>query len=301
MQLRLLEYFVALAREGHFARAAAACHVTQPTLSAGIAALEEQLGKRLIDRDRRFIGLTAEGKAALPWAQQAIAVIDGLEHAAETARGPLRGTLRLGAIPASMPVVGHLARALCTANPELTLAVRSLTSREIERALAAFELDAGLTYLDHEPPAQVIAAPLYAERAMFVARAGRALDGRTAIGWPVVLAQPLCLLHEGMQNRRIFDANLAARGLAVHPRATADSYIALLAMVEASGFATVVPEGYAALIPAGKWAKILPFEDPFPASRVGLVVLDRTPSSQLAQAALAAAHGLQLPDGYLTP
>lgn len=76
MQMRLLEYFVALAREGHFARAAAACNVTQPTLSAGIVALEEQLGKRLVERDRRYIGLTEEGRAALPWAQQAIAMIE---------------------------------------------------------------------------------------------------------------------------------------------------------------------------------------------------------------------------------
>ncbi|WEK00878.1 MAG: LysR family transcriptional regulator [Candidatus Sphingomonas phytovorans] len=298
MQLRLLEYFVALAREGHFARAATACNVTQPTLSAGIAALEEQLGKRLIDRDRRFIGLTEEGRAALPWAQQAIAMIDGLAHAAETARGPLRGTLRLGAIPAAMPVVGHFARTLGAANPELTLSVRSLTSREIEQALAAFELDAGLTYLDHEPPAQVIAVPLYTERAMFVARAGSGFDDRKAVDWPDVLTQPLCLLHEGMQNRRIFDTNLAGRGFAAHPRATADSYVALLAMVEAGGFATVVPEGYAALIPAGTWARILPFAEPFPASRVGLVVLDRRPSSQLAQAALAAAHAVKLPRSY---
>lgn len=298
MQLRLLEYFVALAREGHFARAAESCNVTQPTLSAGIAALEEQLGKRLVDRDRRYIGLTEEGAAALPWAQQAIAMIDGLNHAAEAAQGALRGTLRLGAIPAAMPVVGHFARALGAANPELVLSVRSLTSREIEQALAAFELDAGLTYLDHEPPAQVIAVPLYAERAMFVARAGRGFDSHKSVTWPEILAEPLCLLHEGMQNRRIFDANLAAHGFAVHPKATADSYVALLAMVEAGGFATVVPEGYAALIPAKSWARILPFDKPFPASRVGLVVLDRRPSSQLAQAALAAAHGLSLPRSY---
>ena len=94
MNLRLLEYFVAVARERHFARAAAACNVSQPTLSAGIAALEEQLGRRLIQRDRRFTGLTDEGRAALPWAQQAIAMIEGLEHAAELAHGPLTGTLR---------------------------------------------------------------------------------------------------------------------------------------------------------------------------------------------------------------
>ena len=70
MQTRLVEYFLALEREGHFARAAALCHVSQPTLSAGIATLETQLGKRLIRRDRKYAGLTPEGEAILPWARQ---------------------------------------------------------------------------------------------------------------------------------------------------------------------------------------------------------------------------------------
>ena len=68
MQIRTIEYFVALARERHFGRAAAACGVTQPTLSSGIGALEDELGVRLVLRDRRFAGLTVEGEAALPWA-----------------------------------------------------------------------------------------------------------------------------------------------------------------------------------------------------------------------------------------
>lgn len=65
MQTRFLEYFLALHRERHFGRAAELCHVSQPTLSAGIAALEAQLGKRLIARDRKYVGLTPEGEAIL--------------------------------------------------------------------------------------------------------------------------------------------------------------------------------------------------------------------------------------------
>ena len=294
MQLRLLEYFVAVAREQHFARAAQVCNVSQPTLSAGLVTLEEHLGKRLVERDRRFVGLTDEGRAALPWAQQAIAMIDGLEHAAATARGPLRGALRLGAIPASMPVIGYFTRSLARTHPGLTLSVRSLTSREIERGLAAFELDAGITYLDHEPPVNVQAVPLYAERSVLVGHVDMVGD-RTAIDMTDALALPLCLLHEGMQNRRIFDAHLASRGLAVRPAATADSYIALLAMVEAGAFATIVPDTYATLIPRDSWARMLPFQEPPPPSRIGLVVHDRTPIGLLAQAALASARETHLP------
>jgi len=291
VNLRLLEYFVAVARERHFARAAAACNVSQPTLSAGIAALEEQLGRRLIQRDRRFTGLTDEGRAALPWAQQAIAMIEGLEHAAELAHGPLTGTLRLGVIPAAMPVVGQFARALATAHADLVLSVRSLTSREIERGLAAFELDAGITYLDHEPPTSVLAAPLYAEKAMFLCHRDR-LDDCVGIGWSTALSFPLCLLHEGMQNRRILDDHLSRKGLAARPSATADSYVALLAMVEAGPFATIVPDTYAEIIPSGGWARIAPFDDPLPPSRIGLIVLDRAPIGPLASAALATARSL---------
>src|SRR3546814_1082561 len=106
MQTRLVEYFLALQRERHFGRAAAACHVSQPTLSAGISTLESQLGKRLIVRDRKYAGLTPEGEAILPWAQQLVAAAEALGQAAGTARGPLKGELRLGAIPASMPATG---------------------------------------------------------------------------------------------------------------------------------------------------------------------------------------------------
>ena len=63
MNLRDLKYFIALAETRHFGQAAARSFVSQPTLSAGLAALEQELGKRLVERDRRFIGLTEHGEA----------------------------------------------------------------------------------------------------------------------------------------------------------------------------------------------------------------------------------------------
>src|SRR3546814_10987634 len=111
MQTRLVEYFLSLEREGHFARAAARCNVSQPTLSAGIATLEAQLGKRLIRRDPKYAGLTDEGVALLPWARPLNAAAEALGQAAATARGPLKGEPRLGAHPPDMPVFGCLADA----------------------------------------------------------------------------------------------------------------------------------------------------------------------------------------------
>lgn len=290
MHLRTLRYFVTLAREEHFARAADACGVTQPTLSAALVALEEELGKRLVLRDRRYIGLTPEGRAMLPWAQQMLAAQEGMSQAIDALAGPVHGEVRLGAIPAAMPAVGPFTQALLKAQPGLTLSMRSLTSREIERGLAAFDIDAGLTYLDHEPPTDMLAVPLYAERYMFLARAGAGFDGRHRIGWDEAVRAPLCLLHQGMQNRRILDAHLAEHGLAPGPRATADSYVALLAMVRSGGFATIIPDSYAAMLGGLEWARMLRFEGVQPASRIGLVILDRKPVSPLAGVALIAAR-----------
>lgn len=297
MQTRLIEYFLALHREGHFGRAAANCNVSQPTLSAGIATLEAQLGKRLILRDRKYAGLTPEGEAILPWARQLIAAADALEQVAGTAHGPLKGELRLGAIPASMPATGFLIEAIRARFPGINVQLRALTSRQIERELAAFELDAGITYLDFEPPAHALAVPLYSERSQLVsAKDGIAVPKRP--GWDDLAALPLCLLHQGMQNRRILDARLAALGYALRPIVTADSYIALLAIVRQGHLCSIMPDNHALLLQGLEWARITPLPETGEANRIGVIVSDRTPMSPLAQSVLGVARGMRMPTGY---
>lgn len=289
MQTRYLQYFLALEREGHFARAAAACHVSQPTLSAGIATLEAQLGKRLILRNRRYTGLTEEGRAILPWVRQLVAATDHLMQAASVATGPLQGELRLGAIPAAMPAIGMLVEAVLQRHPDINVSVRALTSRQIERDLAAFELDAGLTYLDFEPPAHALAVPLYVERYRLVAAKG-VLAGEARPGWDDLARLPLCLLHQGMQNRRILDARLAERGLALRPVVTADSYVALLSLVKQGRLCSIIPDNHARLLEGLDWARIEPLPDVEEGNRIGVIVSDRAPLSPLAQAVLAVAR-----------
>ena len=290
MQLRALRYFVTLAREGHFARAAEACGIAQPTLSSALAALEDHLGKRLVERDRRYIGLTDEGRAMLPWAQQLLAAHESMIHAVEVLQGPLHGEFRLGAIPAATPSTGQFAEALLGAHPGMTLSIRSQTSREIVQAIEAFEIDAGITYLDHERPANVISVPLYTERYVFVTPAAVPQNAAPPASWEEIAGHPLCLLHQGMQNRRILDGLLAAHRLAVTPRATADSYIALLAMVRSAGLTTVVPDHYVSLIEGADWACFRPVAMDAPVSRIGVIVGDRAPLDPVAAAALTCAR-----------
>lgn len=293
MQLQHLRYFVALARHRHFAEAANVCSVSQPTLSAGLAALEQQLGKRLIDRDRRFIGLTEHGEAILPWAEQALGAVRGLSQAAAASAQALTGEFRLYAIPAALPLVGPFGEVLLRAHPGLSMSVQTGTSREIEHGLLANDFDAGLTYLDHEPPANMLTAPLHNEQYRFIARHGTGFDDRQSISWEEAAALPLCLLHQGMQYRRILDRQFALHGLSVNPAVIADSYISVFSLVRSGTFMSIVPDGYARLMQGIEWCRFLALEPTADTRRVGLVVVNRDPLGTMARAGLTSAQQME--------
>ncbi len=292
MHLRQLRYFVAIARERHFARAAADCGVSQPTLSAGLAALEQEMGQRLVERDRRYAGLTSHGEAILPWAEQILGAVGSMASTLSANASPLGGEFRLMAIPAAQALAGRFCETLLRRNSGLSVSVRSATSREIDRALHAFECDAGLTYLDNEPPANALSIALDQERYLFVSRADNPVAGSAAVTWATVAAQPLCLLHQSMQFRRILDARLAAFGTSITPRAVADSYVVLLDMVRSGRFSTIVPNSYGDLLHGLDWARFMPIADDAETRRVGLVIMNRNPLSAMVQAGLATAREL---------
>ena len=293
MQIRHLRYFVTLARLGHFRRAAESCGVSQPTLSAGIASLETALGVELVRRDRRYVGLTPEGETALPWAQRMLADCDGLLRAAGQPGLGLTGRLRLGVIPAAMPAVGALAPVLALDHPELQLVILSMTSREIERALHAHDIDGGVTYLESEPLTGVITWTFYEERYRFATPSGGPFAGRASVSWAEDAAAPLCLLTRDMQNRRILDAQMRRIGMEVQPRASANSYTALLSMVRMGEMSSILPHTHAATAERDPAILILPFDDPSPPQAVGLVVLDRHPMSAMTRAVLACARSAE--------
>jgi DNA-binding transcriptional LysR family regulator len=293
MQLRFFEYFIALAEERHFARAAARCHVTQPTLSAGIVTLETQLGKPLVLRDRRFIDLTAEGRAVLPHARLMVATQEELRREIDAA-GPLRGELRLGTIPAAMPFVGRFVGRLRRHHPELRIALRQLSSGAILDGIASFALDAGLTYVEEAPPPGTTATVLYQERYRFATAVAAPLGKRKGVSLAEVVAQPLCLLNESMLNRRILDRHLARMKLSPRPVATADSYLALLSMVARGGLSSIVTDSHAAFVGPELEIRLIEIVDLDEPNRVALLAPLREPLSPLARAAIAAARGVAL-------
>ena len=103
-----LDFILALARERHFGRAAEACGVTQPTLSAGVKQLEEQMGVLLVNRGSRFQGFTPEGQRVLDWARRIVGDTRAMREEINALRHGLTGQLRIAAIPTALAMVAAL-------------------------------------------------------------------------------------------------------------------------------------------------------------------------------------------------
>ena len=290
MDIRQLRYLVALARERHFARAAEACGVAQPTLSAGLRNLEDELGVPVVERGNRFKGLTPEGERVLAWAQRILADCDALEQELIEARRSLKGRVAIGVIPSALTMVADLTTALLARQPGIGLKLLSMSSIEIQRGLDSFELDAGVTYLDNEPLTRVRALPLYRERYVLLVRRGQGLDGRSGIGWAEAAGQRLCLLVPEMQNRRIIDAAFARAGARPSPVVETDSMVALVSHVREAGLAAIVPEHFLPRLAAEEGLVSLRLEAPEVVHTVGLVVAERDPIPPVVAALWAAAQ-----------
>jgi DNA-binding transcriptional LysR family regulator len=287
--VRYLEYIVALAREQHFARAAKACHVTQPTLSAGIKQLEDSLGVLIVERRQRFAGFTAEGERVLAWAQRILADYRGLEQELGELREGLVGQLRIGGIPVGLPALGLLSAAFAERHPRARLQIISQTSAEIQRGLDEFAIDVGVTYLDNDPLVRVRTTPLYQERYVLVTRADDALAAGGPVTWAQAARLPLCLLTPSMQNRRILDDYFRAAGTEVEARIETNSLVTLWSHVRFGRWATVVPHTFLLLLGPGAGLIALPLREPSGTHSVGLVASSRDPLTPMTRALLTIA------------
>ena len=239
MFIRQLEYLVTLAREKHFAKAADVCHVSQPALSSAIRGLEKELGVMIVQRGRRFMGLTLEGERVLAWAQQTLASLSHMREDASTAKSAMAGTLRIGAIPTTMTVVAFLTQPCFSAYPNIRYTLSSLTADTIVNQLDHFELDLGFTYLDDKVIEGFEKLHLYDER--YVLLAGRKVALDPELTWEQAARLPLCLLTGKMRNRQVIDAAFRRAGVQPTVILETDSLFSLYAHVSESGLFSIVP------------------------------------------------------------
>lgn len=299
MFVRQLTYLVTLAREKHFARAAEKCNVTQSTLSAGLKALERELDMRLVIREPRFMGLTPEGERVVEWAAQIIVDYESLKQDVEGLRDGLKGTLRLGVIPAAIPALARLTAAFSAKHPHVSVDVNSMTSVEIQSGLDKFELDAGLTYLDNEPLVNVRKCRLYEEKYVFVTSAHGPFAKLPSITWQDASNENLCLLNESMQNRRVLNNIARSAGLKLAPTVTTNSFLAVCSYVCSGVWSSIVPHTFSYLFSECKDLVSIDLIDPIHSQNIGLVTSDRDPMPPLAHALLQCAKRLDFEDALL--
>jgi len=285
-----LEYLMALARERHFGRAAEACGVTQPTLSAGIKQLEAQLGVLLVQRGSRFIGFTPEGERTLDWARRILADSRTLQEEMRALKSGLAGQLRIAAIPTALAMVAELTTPYRERHPDVRFTISSMTSIQILTALENLEVDAGITYLDNEPLGRVNMVPLYRERYCLLTSADAALGNRDSVTWAEVSRVPLCLLTPDMQNRRIIEQLLRGAGGEPKPMLESNSMIVLFAHVRTGQWASVMPEKLAETLGLTDTIRAIPITEPEAVHTIGLVVPPREPMTPLAAALVAEAR-----------
>jgi DNA-binding transcriptional LysR family regulator len=252
MFIRQLEYLVTLAREKHFARAAEACHVSQPALSSAIRTLEAELGLVIVERTRRFVGFTEDGERVLGWARQTLASLQNMRQDASAAQVNLIGMLRIGAIPTVMPVTTSMLAPCMREHPHMHYEVRSLSSDAILRQLDEHELDVGLTYLDEQVQAGFSVLPLYFERYLLLSPpgAGERFDAGT-VQWSSADGLPLGLLTATMQNRQVINAAFRREGVQPTVALETDSLLSLYAHVQQAGLFSVFPHSLLSVLPAG--------------------------------------------------
>lgn len=287
MDIRQLQYLVALAREKHFTRAAQACNVTQPTLSGRIRQLELELGVPIVERGQRYQGLTQEGERVLKWAQLILnnwtSMHQELAQLAISDFG-LTGRLALGAIPSALPIIPYLTRDVQRLHPEINFTIMSMSSEEILRGLEDFSIDAGISYLDNEPINDLLATPLYVERYCLFVPAGHRFASLDQVTWKEAAELPLGLLTTNMQNRRIIDRAFEAAGCHPQPALETNSVINLYSNVRLMDLASVMPRYLANMLGDDAGVKAIPLVEPEVAHSVGVVTQDRDPVAPLVRA-----------------
>lgn len=281
--LKQFRYFEALARLGHFGRAAEACSISQPALSMQIKALEEELGAALFERDRRQLRLTSFGEEIALRARDILRALDDLEGFARASRGGLVGRLRMGVIPTVAPyLLPGLIAELTRLHDGLDLHVRETVTPKLVQELNEGRLDTAIVALPVSEPSLTEAA-LFTES--FVLVRPRTDDGKPVPDRDALREMRLLLLEEGhcFRDQALFFCNRSAHA-APRDLLDASSLSTLVQMVEAGLGITLIPEMAVAVETRSASVSVARFGDPEPSRTIGMVWRRTSPlANQLTQ------------------
>lgn len=269
LTLKQLRYFEALARHGHFGRAADVCAISQPAMSMQMRELEESLGTDLFERGARQVRLTSFGEEFALRVRDILRSVDELGDLARAARDRLVGRLRIGIIPTVAPyllpaIIGDLTRQ----NPDLDLHLRETVTPKLLQELEEGRLDTAIVALPVSEP-WLTEVDLFAEEFVLVRPGG---DADLPVPDPDMLREMrLLLLEEGHCFRDQALSFCNTRSALPRELLDGSSLSTLVQMVGAGIGVTLIPEMAVPVETRSADVAIARFRDPKPSRRIGMV------------------------------
>jgi DNA-binding transcriptional LysR family regulator len=214
MEIRQLEYFVAVAEEANFTRAAARVHISQSGVSAQIRQLEQDLGAPLLDRSGRTARVTTAGAAALEGARAILAAVDALRQAVDEVNGLQRGRLVIGMVTACTvtPLFDALA-AFHLAHPGVDITLTEDNSDRLIERVRSGTADVALVGTSGSAPPELEALTIVSERLVATVPRNHPLGHRRRTTLQEISGYPLVCMPRGTGVRRVFDEACAAKGI----------------------------------------------------------------------------------------
>jgi LysR family hydrogen peroxide-inducible transcriptional activator len=267
--MRQLRYFDALARHGHFGRAAEACSISQPALSMQIKEMEEALGGVLLERSARQIALTTFGEELLLRVRDILRSVDELGDFARATRDRLAGRLRVGMIPTVAPyLLPKIVENLARLHPELDIHVRETLTAKLIKEVAEGRLDTAIVALPVSEPSLTEIA-LFRENFLLV-RPGEQ-EGTPVPSRETLREMKLLLLEEGhcFRDQALSFCNMRTSP----PREVLDasSLSTLVQMVGAGIGVTLIPEMAVEVEARSASVSVARFKNPQPSRTIGMV------------------------------
>ena len=278
MELRQLEYFVAVAEERHFTRAAQRVRVAQSGLSASIRSLERELGAPLFVRSTRRVDLTDAGRALLVEARHALSTVDAAKEAVAAVEGLLRGTLAVGTLQClgGVDLVGSLA-AFHAAYPQVEIELRQGGSPELVDQVRSGDLDVAFVSAPPGGTPGITYATLLRQPMILACAADHALAGRDRVALTELVEQTFVDFPPGWVTRDVTDQALAAAAVPHRVTLEVNDVHTLLDLVGHGMGVALVPQDF---VHKATTARFVPLADPAPEWHTATAVAaDRRPNA----------------------
>jgi DNA-binding transcriptional LysR family regulator len=290
MELHQLEYFVAVAEEASFTRAAERVHVAQPGVSAQVRRLESELGHQLLDRSGRTVRLTDVGSAVLPFARAALDAVTNARLAVDELAGLIRGQVTVGMVSGcALPVLAELLAAFRGMYPGVTITLTEDTSDRLAQRLKEDRLDLALIGAVGEPDPDLGTAVIVDEELVVVVHPEHPLSGN-AVTVADLKSTPLVSLPRGTGVRAALDAACAEAGFSPTIVFEASALPMVVSLAAMGLGAAVVPASTAAM-PREDPIRVLHITGPQLRSRLELAWNPAPPANPAARVLIDHARG----------